>query len=197
LPAVVGELDRGQPGGQGAEQAAGVDLGQLVGVADQHDLDLLLLGVVEQPGELAGADHAGLVDHQHRPGLAAASPSGGRRAGRAAGRGGGADAGGLLQFERGPGGQRDPGDPDPGGFPGVAGGVERVGLAGAGLADHHLHPGTGAGEPADHRHLLVGQVRRRTAPERGALVDGRGRSSCRSRARLMARCSVSSSPLVV
>ena len=44
LPPVVGELDRRQSGGEGTEQPAGVDLGQLVWVTDQNDLDLL--GVV-------------------------------------------------------------------------------------------------------------------------------------------------------
>jgi hypothetical protein len=37
-------------------------------VADQHDLDLQPLGVVGEPGQGAGGDHAGLVDHQHRSG---------------------------------------------------------------------------------------------------------------------------------
>jgi hypothetical protein len=108
--------------------------------------------------------------------------------------GGGADPGRLLQLERRPGSERDAGHPDPGRLPGFAGGVERVGLAGPGLADHDLHPGAGAGEPADHRLLLAGE---------GASTDrdlDRGSSatampaSCRPMARLMARCSVSSSP---
>jgi hypothetical protein len=44
--------------------------------------------------------------------------------------------------------------PREGGGADRGGGVERVGLAGAGLADHHLHPRPGAGEPPDHLHLL-------------------------------------------
>jgi hypothetical protein len=67
LPPVVGEFGGGESGGQGAEQAAGVDLGELVGVAGEHDLHGLGFGMVEEAGELAGADHAGLVDHEHRP----------------------------------------------------------------------------------------------------------------------------------
>jgi hypothetical protein len=57
LPSVVGELDGGKPGRQGAVEAAGVDLGQLVRVADQHHLHVGVGGVVQEAGELAGADH--------------------------------------------------------------------------------------------------------------------------------------------
>lgn len=40
LAPVVGELDGRQPGGEGAEQPAGVDLGELARVTDEHDLVL-------------------------------------------------------------------------------------------------------------------------------------------------------------
>ena len=38
-------------------------------IADQHHLGPGLVGVLEQAGELAAADHAGLVDHQQRAGV--------------------------------------------------------------------------------------------------------------------------------
>ena len=58
---------RAEPVGQRREQPAGLDLGQLAIVADEHELGLRLLGGVEQACEVARADHAGLVDDQHRP----------------------------------------------------------------------------------------------------------------------------------
>ena len=56
-----------QPQPQPAEAAAGLDRGQLPVVAHQHHLGPGLLGVAQEPGELAGASHAGLIHHQHRP----------------------------------------------------------------------------------------------------------------------------------
>jgi hypothetical protein len=52
---------------QGTEAAAGLDGGELAVVADQHHLGAGPLRMAEQGGELAGGDHGGLVDHQHRP----------------------------------------------------------------------------------------------------------------------------------
>ena len=64
LAAVLFQPDRRQPLRQPAQQAAGVDRGQLAVVADQHDLRPRLRRVLQQHRELAGADHAGLIDHQ-------------------------------------------------------------------------------------------------------------------------------------
>jgi hypothetical protein len=54
---------------EGAEPAAGVDRRQLPVVADQHDLGLGLVGVVEQAAQFAAAEHAGLIDDQHGAGV--------------------------------------------------------------------------------------------------------------------------------
>ena len=67
LAAVLGELAGAEAEAEGAEAAAGVDGGQLPVIADQHYLHAGLLGVVQEAGELAGAEHAGLVHHQHHP----------------------------------------------------------------------------------------------------------------------------------
>jgi hypothetical protein len=69
LAAILGQLRGAQAQAEGAEAAAGVDRRQLPVIADQHHLGLRLVGVVEQAGELAAAGHAGLVDHQYRPGV--------------------------------------------------------------------------------------------------------------------------------
>jgi len=65
LAAVLGELDRLETHGEGGEGAAGVDLGELVMVADEDDLGAVSVGVVEETGQLAGADHGRFVDHDH------------------------------------------------------------------------------------------------------------------------------------
>jgi hypothetical protein len=66
LPPVLREFAGAKPQAQGAEAAAGGGR-ELPVVADQDHLRLGVLGVLQQAGELARADHAGLVDHQHRP----------------------------------------------------------------------------------------------------------------------------------
>ena len=69
LAAVLDQLGGAQAEAEGAETAAGVDRGQLPVIANQHHLGLGLLGVLEQAGQLAAADHAGLIHHQHRAGV--------------------------------------------------------------------------------------------------------------------------------
>ena len=48
-----------------AERRAGFDGLQLLGIADQHDLGAGVGGMGQDALQLAGADHAGLVDHKH------------------------------------------------------------------------------------------------------------------------------------
>ena len=67
LPPVHGQLGGAQSEPEGAEAATGGDGGELAVVADQHHLGPRPLRMAEQGGELAGADHGGLVHHQHRP----------------------------------------------------------------------------------------------------------------------------------
>jgi hypothetical protein len=67
LPAVDGQFARPEPQPERAEAAARVDGGELPVVAHQDDLGAGVVGVVEQRAELAGPEHRGLVDHQHRP----------------------------------------------------------------------------------------------------------------------------------
>jgi hypothetical protein len=65
LASVLGELRGFDPFGESGEGAAGVDLGELAGVADEHDLGAGSLGVFEEPEQLASADHGGLIDHDY------------------------------------------------------------------------------------------------------------------------------------
>ena len=62
----MSELAGAEADAEGAEAAAGVDRRELPVVADQDHLGLDLLGVLQEAGQLAGADHAGLIDHHHR-----------------------------------------------------------------------------------------------------------------------------------
>jgi hypothetical protein len=179
LAAVLDQLAGPQAEAEGAEAAAGVDRRQLPVIAHQDHLCLGLLGVVEEAGELAGAEHAGLVHHQHRPSvqpLAALVEVGQEPVA----------GGGLLEPL---GLQADGGDAGGGtgqgpvavqlpGMPGHAQGerLARPGPpddqrdAGAALADVAHHPGlvlTGGwvgleggpdGLMSDHRRLLTGPV---------------------------------------
>jgi hypothetical protein len=63
LPAVLGQLGGAEAEPQSAEAAAGVDRRQLPVIPDQHHLGLGPVGMLKQPGELAAAEHAGLIDH--------------------------------------------------------------------------------------------------------------------------------------
>src|SRR5215218_3343280 len=67
LPTVLAQLAGTKPQPEPPEPAASLDGGELLVVAYQHDLGVCLGGVVEQAGELAGAEHPGLVHHQHGP----------------------------------------------------------------------------------------------------------------------------------
>jgi hypothetical protein len=69
LAAVLGQLGGAEAEAEGAEAAAGVDRSQLPVVADQQHLGLRLVGVLEQAGQPAAAQHAGLIDHQYRLGV--------------------------------------------------------------------------------------------------------------------------------
>src|SRR5660398_84965 len=64
LALVAGEGD-GVGAGERREQPARLDLRQLVRIPDQHQLGPDRRGGGDQPGELPGADHAGLVHDQH------------------------------------------------------------------------------------------------------------------------------------
>jgi hypothetical protein len=68
-PTILDQLAGAEAQAEATEAAASVDRRQLPIIANQDHLGLRLLGVLEQAGELAGADHAGLIDHQHRAGV--------------------------------------------------------------------------------------------------------------------------------
>ena len=134
--------------GQGAEEAAGLDLRELLVVADQDELRLGRLGVADQAGEGGGVHHPRLVDQEDRAGgeglvaaASARSSPASRRATLVASRPSERRTLAARQV-----GRRDP-QLDPGRRPALGGGDGGVGLAGAGLADHDDQP-LAAGEQA-------------------------------------------------
>ena len=153
-----------------AEQPAGVDLGQLGGVADQDEAGVVLDGVADQDeagvvlrggrqqgGQVAGADHAGLVDDEHAArGQPARRPWVLQAAQDRRDRGGG-DAGRVLELLGGQGGGGAPDHELVVVAPGGAGGGQRGGLAGPGRPDHDGQPAGVQGEGADEVGLLPGQ----------------------------------------
>ena len=74
LPPVHGQLRGAQAEPEGAEAAAGLDRRELAVITNQHHLRARPLGMPKEGGELAGGDHGGLVDHQHRPPVQLGSP---------------------------------------------------------------------------------------------------------------------------
>ena len=153
LAAVLDQLAGAEAEPEGAEAAAGVDGGQLPVIADQHHLGLGLVGVLEEAGQLAAAEHAGLIDHQHRPAvqlLAAAVQVGQEPV-----------AGGHLLEPLGL--QADGGDPGGGGgqgpvavqLPGMPGCSEGEGLAGPGPSHDQGDAGAALADIADHRLLIL------------------------------------------
>jgi hypothetical protein len=138
LAPVLHQLRGSQAEAQSAEAAAGVDRRQLPVVTDQDDLGLGLLSALEEAGQLAAADHAGLIHHQHGPaveGLLAAVQVGEQPV-----------AGGhvleplaLQAHGRDPRRRRSQ-EPVAVQLPGMAGDPQGEGLAGPRSPDHHSDP---------------------------------------------------------
>ena len=134
LAAVGGQLGTGHPLGEGGEQTTGIDLRELLRIADENDLRSGPLGVVECASEHACADHPGFVDHEHGVGFhrRPVEPSQQSRQRR------GRDAGGRLELGGGAGGERGADDLIAGCLPDLAGRLERVGLAAACRRGEHV-----------------------------------------------------------
>jgi hypothetical protein len=152
LAAVLNELRGAESEPQGAEAPAGVDRRQLPVIADQDHLGLGLVGVLEQPGELAAAQHAGLIHHQHCPaaeGLMAVVEVAQQ-----------AIAGGhvleplTLQAQGGDPGRGGGQEPVAVQLPGMAGNAEGEGLARPRPSHDHGDTGAALAQISDHRLLI-------------------------------------------
>jgi len=150
LTAVLVEETRAESCAKAADGAAGVDLGKLARVTDQHDLGVGVFSVVEESGHLAGPDHGGLVNHHHRPG----SEVGWVELGCAPVDRAGGNAGVVLEVLGRAGGERAADHPIPGRFPGLACRGEGERLARPGDTFDDFDPVTRRTDRAHHVVLL-------------------------------------------
>src|SRR6266540_3694377 len=157
LAVVAAEFAGAEAEAQGAEAAAGVDGGELFVVADHDELGVGAAGVGEQAGEFAGAEHGGFVEDDDGVGVEAFAAVGELAEQGVDGWGGQADL--LFELVGGDAGGGGGDDTDAGAAEGVDGGAGGVGLAGAGVADHHGDAGAVLGDLADHRLLVDVQAR--------------------------------------
>src|SRR6266540_892325 len=135
LAVVAAELAGAEALAEGAEGAAGVNGGELFVVADHDELGVGAAGVGEQAGEFAGAEHGGFVEDDDGVGVEAFAAVGELAEQGVDGWGGQADL--LFELVGGDAGGGGGDDTDAGAAEGVDGGAGGVGLAGAGVADHH------------------------------------------------------------
>ena len=158
LAAVDGEFgDGGGSLGGGFEAAAGVDLGELVVVADEDDSAAGVGDVCRESFEEADVGHAGFVDDEHGRGVDGEVVSLDRREERV--HGAGRDVRPAGEFDRGAGRGSGADHGVAGGFVGVADGVERVGLAAAGWADEHGDRSGRGADRSDGGRLVVADAR--------------------------------------
>ena len=139
LAVVLGQLDREAAVDEPAERAAGLELGQLAVVADEHQLaaDRRDVRRAARASCRVGTMPASSTTSTHRSRQRAervaqvAEQRGDARA---------ADAGAVLELARGAPRDGHAEHRMPGGLPRLARGAERERLAGPGLADHHARP---------------------------------------------------------
>ena len=162
-------------GDQEAEEAAGFDGAELAVVADEDELGVGRLDRLDQGGEIGGGQHGGLVDDHDFPG---AEPAGGVAPPRRASWRNLAtvSAGIPASSARTPGRHgRDGQAPDGGAFgrPGVPGGRDHAGLAGAGRPDHADEPLAALADPPQAPGLVGAE-----AVAAGGSLDGLGGDDC-------------------
>ncbi len=158
LATVLDEFHRAEPLGEPGEDSSGFDLGELTRIPHQDDLRVRVVGVVEEPSELAGADHRGLIRDDHGPSREAGGVGpvevdqepveSDRR-----------DLAVVLELSSGAGRERAADHGVPGVVPGLVCCGEGVGLARACGADHDRDRRAVSGERLDHRSLLSGKLR--------------------------------------
>jgi hypothetical protein len=156
LAVVVGEAGDGDAFGDGGEGSAGVDLGELFRVADENELCVRPLCGVDDGGELTGADHRCLIQHEDcaiveapwRPVVFTDEPADSCTG----------DAGSVLKSLSGGGGESGTINLVAAGFECITERVERLGLSATGGAEDHVDSVAGGGHAFDHASLLGGEV---------------------------------------
>ncbi len=155
LAVVLCQLLGAEPVGEPAERAAGADLLELAVVADEDDLRVRCMGVVEEADHRSRVDHRGFVDDQHgllgQPadlpmGVEVDEEAGDRRRG---------DASRRLELRSGPRRERASDHGVPGGLPRLSCGVEAKRLARPGGGIDDVDAGAGGGDGRDEPGLFV------------------------------------------
>jgi hypothetical protein len=154
LAEVLPQVDSADPGHHTAQVPAGLDRGQLPVVADQDHLGTGGRGVGEQAVVVAGADHARLVDDQHRVGREPAVARIVQLPQQPSDVDAVADAGAGRELLNGLVGEGGTDHPVPGGREGIVDHGQRARLAGAGDADDGVHRVPRAGQVVNHGELL-------------------------------------------
>jgi hypothetical protein len=126
--AVLGQLDGQAALDERAECPARLKLGELVRVTDEHELAARVIYAGHEVGQLAGADHGGLVDDDDHARREPAPGEDGRHAGAG-------NTGAGLQLTRRSASDRRSPNRVPRCLPGIPGGRQGERLARAGLAD--------------------------------------------------------------
>jgi len=155
LASVLGEDDGGESAQESAEGAAGFDLGELMVVADEDDFGIRGAGVIEEPSEPAGVDHAGFVEDEHGARWESLVSTIECREERVEGHAG--NTGMCLQFGGGASGESDAEEVMTARFPSSTGAFEAGGLAGTGDPEDDVDAVPGAGQLAHHAPLFDGE----------------------------------------
>jgi hypothetical protein len=153
--------------GERVVRASRVDLGHLPVIADEHELGLRVVPGVREPGEVTGADQAGLIDDQDRPMRQATAALELVQHARDRARW---DPCLAFELERRARRQRAPVDGNAFGFPGFTGGDEHERLAGACRGAYEGNAVAADAELLDDVTLL-GREQRMVAPRPQELRD--------------------------
>jgi len=155
VAAQLGSAEAEAEGAEGAEGATGIDGGQLLVIADHDHLASGPIGMPQELGEFAGADHGRLINYRDTVTIEPFGPSAelpeqalDRRGWR---------IGFAFQLAGGRPGRRRTDDLQALAAEGIRGSAGGIGLAGAGVADHQRDPGAVAGDLADQSLLAAVQ----------------------------------------
>ena len=193
LPVVAAQLGGAEAEAEGAEGATGVDGGQLPVIPDHDHLASGPIGMCQELGEVAGADHGRLINYHDRVTIEPFATSA-ELAEQAVDCGRGS-VGLAFQFAGGGPGRCRTKNLEAVAAEGVHRGPGGVGLAGAGVADHQRDPGAVPGDLADHRRLIGVQpgrawrAARTCSPATTAVCSPARRSACSTRPRSRLRSS--------
>ena len=173
----LGQGDRAGGLGDVAEHPAGADRGELRVVTDQPDAAAAVEHEIEDPGEVGGAGHAGLVEEHQRAGADPPYPLrtvAGVQGVQQLGQGVRLPADLLAEHRGRGGGRRQPDDLPAAVPPGTGEDRHRGGLAGPSRSERELYPRAGGGEFTDQLRLPGVELDPVGGGLRQRQIDGQG-----------------------